>query len=235
MHDLEIIQKNTRKVLNSNSSFVMISVTRRPSHQVTARKEVNRVTKAEGEALLAAFKLVHNTVGQQVKKRSAKEASVWIESPGYHRFLAEAQKMLGSVGLGDGVPLKQVDYIRVARVEGSQVIHIYPTTDKDPDGIEVKRKNHRVTANLSDTLIAWNLALPVNTRSRFRVQMTTAADPVHPAIKLDLAAPVETETIVRKGKKKSTNQNSQTQPAQTQPAQTQPAGAQKSTSESNAS
>jgi hypothetical protein len=153
-------------------------------------------------------KVVFNQVGRQVKKRTAKEASCWIWSPGNLQLLKEGEKLVAATGKGGAPPVKQVDYVRAAWVPGSEKVYIFLSNEKDPDAVTVNRSGKRVTANLSDDFIAWGIALAVNTKSRFRMVPATPQDPVYPAVVVDVGAPVETENT---GKKKGKDEQAQGQ------------------------
>lgn len=156
-------------------------------------------------------KVVFNQVGRQVKKRTAKEASCWIWSPGNLQLLKEGEKLVAATGKGGAPPVKQVDYLRAAWVPGSEKVYIFLTNEKDPDAVTVNRTGKRVTANLSDDFIAWGIALAVNTKSRFRMVPATPQDPVYPSVVVDVGAPVETANT---GKKKGKDEQAQAQGTQ---------------------
>ncbi len=139
-----------------------------------------------------------NVAGKKARKRSQREASIWIFSPGNFQLLKWGERAIAGLGIRGGPPISQVDYLRAARVKGKRRVFLFATDDKDPDAVEVNRADRRVTANFSDDFIDWGYALAINTRSRFRLIPSTPADPIHPAMIIDLDAPLDTKSITKK-------------------------------------
>lgn len=148
-------------------------------------------------------KLVYNRAGRRAKRRTEKESSCWAYAPGNIYLLKQGERLIGSLGIDGGPALKQVDYVRAAWAEGTQVVYIHPTSDKDLDAIAMTRNGSRVSANLSDDFMEWGLALAVNTKSRFRMTLAQQGDLVYPAVKIDVSVPIETRTVNKKKSKRS--------------------------------
>jgi len=137
-----------------------------------------------------------NVVSDQVRKRNAREPSVWIFAPGNIQLLKWGERSIGALGINGGPPVTYLEFIRAARVrDGTRRVYLMGTNDKDPNAVEVKRKRGRVTANFSDSFVAWGFALEVNTAARYRLTPSTPNDRIHPSMILDLSAPLDPKSI----------------------------------------
>lgn len=137
--------------------------------------------------------------------RAFKGSECWVISPGNTQCLRKAEWDLGVVAGMNGLDMLEAARVRVAE-SGDRKVYMWPTHKEDPEGIELKRIGKNLWANLGPFLEEGNLALPVNTKERFRLVIVPEAETpvgVPNALCFDLNNPIERKTINRSKKKKS--------------------------------
>lgn len=138
-----------------------------------------------------------------LRRRAAERApGCWVWSPGRIYFYKVVAKALVALARQRGWEVQRVDHIRVANLEGESRLWIFPTSEEDPERITLHWSRTAISANLSDQLVEWDLALPRKMRRRFYVQVNPPVEsPVGPALLIDLNAPVETKLTDRRRNK----------------------------------
>lgn len=163
-----------------------------------AEKEPIQISKPEVEL---------NAAPNRVPRSTEKEASTWIFALANLQLLKQGEISLMTVAKRRGLDIRQVEYVRVARIKGERRVYIYTTTKEDVYGIEVDRqgkgRSRKTWVNLGPYVEGWGLALPQNTKGRFRLAFTEPGHVLHPAVYYDLDEPVELKNVVRKSKKKA--------------------------------
>lgn len=112
-----------------------------------------------------------------------KDPGTTVHSPGRLKLYTTTEKGLIGVAHERGWEIQKVEFIRLANVEGSSKVWMYPTDATDPDRLVVKRYKSRLDVNASDTLAAWDMALPKNQWRRFDILTDKLKEsPVGPAL-----------------------------------------------------
>jgi hypothetical protein len=140
-----------------------------------------------------------NTRSHVQKRAVEKDPACWAHSPGRLGLLSAVEKLLIAVARARGLEIQKVEQVRIANIEGDSRVWIFTTDASDPERLEVKRYKSRLEINASDTLAAWDMALPKNQRRRYDILTDKQQEsPVGPAIYFDMSKPLE---IIQTGKR----------------------------------
>jgi hypothetical protein len=144
-----------------------------------------------------------NTRSHVQKRAVEKDPACWANSPGRLGLLSAVEKLLIVVAKQRGVEIQKVEQVRIANIEGDSRVWLYTTDATDPERLEVKRYKGRLEVNASDTLAAWDMALPKNERRRYDILIDKQHEsPVGPAIYFDMSKPLETKHTDKSAKPK---------------------------------
>lgn len=153
---------------------------------------------------MAEKQLRMNTYSLTDRKPRQAEPTVWWQGPGHWAFLLMVRSLLISTARQRGWEANQVEYIRVANLEGDPRIWFWPTDENDPDRIPLRPYRGRLTANLSTVMINWKMALPSGQRNRYDVrQDENGESPVGPALYINRDKVLDTKWT-KKGPAKKT-------------------------------
>lgn len=145
-------------------------------------------------------KLRVNTHDVAHRKPNQEEPGGWWWGPGFFSFFLMVHTALVLIASRRGWETNQIKFIRVANLEGDPRIWFWPTDEKDPERIELKRYRGRLTANLSTVMVNWKMALPTGQRNRYDVFTDDQGEsPVGPALYINKDKVLETKWAKKKG------------------------------------
>lgn len=154
-------------------------------------------------------KLRVNSYDAADRKPNQEEPGTWWKGPGWFLFFVAVHAALIAVAKQRGWEAGKIEYIRVGNVEGDPRIWIWPTDEKDPNRIRLRRYKSRFSANLSTVMIKWGMALPSGQKSRYDVRPDVNNEsPVGPALYINKDKPLETkwEKVEKESRSRSKSQ-----------------------------
>lgn len=143
------------------------------------------------------------------KATNAHYSSAWIQGPGAVHLLAEAARDLLAVSALRGEPTTQIAFVRLLALSSAKTLLIWPTDDKDVNGVKVTWKDG--TAEFSATNVLRSAKIPVESKkkNRYKVHVVKQSK-AGPVLAIDMRFELETKHVPKqrsysrkKGKKEA--------------------------------
>jgi len=159
------------------------------------KKELRVPAVAPFEDLAAAAqeptgRIITNQLSNTYQKSTQNDPGGWLHSAARLQMFSRADEDLTRASELRGRVVKRVRKVRVAMVEGSKIVWVYPTEDEDVDGIPVRRYKSSVWVNLVTLLGPAKLTVRPGSRELYPLQLVENS-PVGPALEMDLSRMVE--------------------------------------------
>lgn len=131
----------------------------------------------------------------------------WLHGPAQLQMFRAGYNRLVRVGEMLGEPVRNVRFVRIARMKGTKKVYIWPAEPDTPDAIPITGTGYQTWINLLSLLGNEN-SLPTRRRERYALKYTEAG-PEGVALVMDLGEPLEVR-IANPPKKRTKKASSST-------------------------
>lgn len=174
----------------------------------------------------ASAKVILNSPDVPVAGRGERGPGLWLHSPAHAELFAATHRMLLAAAKLRKMDVSEIEWVRAARLEDSDLTFIFPTTDLDPNRIPLVEFSGHKWANLRTLLEPAKRLITVGYRERFAAHLVPDS-PVGPAVVFDLARTLERKQEPKSKKNDETDSaKKSTSDAQQPAAKTQQPAAQ---------
>lgn len=184
---------------------VQIPEVRDPQSEVAAAAQEPAPAPGDGVSkgrqaprIQAPAEVEWNSRDTHVVKGRQYASDVWVIGPAQIELMASAYHKLVKLAETPGGEVRHVAKVRVGRVKGSKNILIRPTTDIDPDGLELKKVGSDWWVNAITILGPAKLTVQTGYRERFTVTEASEEVSAAPALQFNMGKPAARKVVSRK-------------------------------------
>lgn len=135
--------------------------------------------------------LVLNSRETELVNRNQYANGGWLHSPANLALFSRSISYLKQLNKARQIDSNWVPYVRAAREKDATIVYIWPTDEKDPDKIEVKKRGSQARINIRSLLEPTHHTVDLGYRVRYEIVPAGEDSPVGPALMFDLAHPLE--------------------------------------------
>jgi hypothetical protein len=165
--------------------------------------------------------VIENSPDVELTSRNQHGQEFWLHSPANMELFAVTYRRLLDVAKLRKLDTREIAYIRAARVSGTDLTFVYPTTDKDPNRIPLTKYSAHYWGNLRTLLEPAGRLVEVGYRKRYAMELIPDS-PVGPALVFDFDRPLESRQEPKAKKGSGKKAGAAKQPAAAAPAQSAP-------------